>query len=253
MASCVARQQVEEHIDRRGPRSAAIVCDRACRRTRRARGWRTPLISMVSHSAVTPWQPSEPFTSTSSVIRARVCRILQARPGPHPDRPTSTQLGSSADSVVAPGQIRIGVQRDVAPSAMPGVDQVEQFPARPRLTAEVHRGVRQVQRAAGDRGRARSSPRTPPARRRRRTGGAGRRSRRTRRPPRTARRVPRCPRTSRACRSARWTCRPRPRARPCASSSCMCRDLGGRRRALVGTRPRAAAACPAAPGRRRWG
>ena len=66
-------------------------------------GWVTPLISIVAHSATTPWQPSEPCTSRSSRIRASAAGSRSRRSvssGP----PADDQLGSTADSVVAPGR-----------------------------------------------------------------------------------------------------------------------------------------------------
>ena len=63
----------------------------------------TPLISMVSHSATTPWQPSEPWTSRSSRIRASAAGS-RSRASVASGPPADAQLGSIAESVVAPGR-----------------------------------------------------------------------------------------------------------------------------------------------------
>lgn len=66
-------------------------------------GRETLLISIVSHSATTPWQPSEPVTSRCSRMRARSPgsrrRAIVSSALPEDD-----QLGRIAESVVAPGR-----------------------------------------------------------------------------------------------------------------------------------------------------
>ena len=63
--------------------------------------------------------------------------------------PAVAQRGSRATSDVEPGEVRIGVQRDVEPVRQGRVDHGQQLAGPTRVDAEVEGGVGQVQRAAG--------------------------------------------------------------------------------------------------------
>ena len=127
---------------------------------------------MVAQSTTTPWQPSLPLCSSSARIRSRSTGSASRSSGRLRSalgRPTGQQRGQRGGS----RQVRVAVQGQVAAVGDRPVEQLQQLPRPARVDAEVHRGVRQVERAAGPPGYLRPFPRIPPTRPRRKSVGAG--------------------------------------------------------------------------------